>query len=682
MSHYLGRSPAIGTQKVLDSLESQFNGSLTTFDLRYNTNTIYPPIASALIVSLGGVLQEPGVAYTVASDTITFASAPPAGTDCWILLYTEFGAAVGGAANLTISNNLTIGNELHGPANFVIDPATIGDNTGTVEIKGNLTVQGTQTTVNSTTVDLDHLSLGDNEIANFGNGNDLRIFHDGSNNYIQGTSGNLILKNNSSDYFIGNNSSGSVELNYNNSKKFETTSAGINVQGDIRLRANNYLALSEKQYGYGTSYSSIMVGNPNDIRGNVALAVDTSTIVGGNFNGYGQVIFTRQGGLAPNNANNNFIGVYGYNSSDSLILGPITSSGYTSGPLTLTTTGNVGIGTNNPGGKLEIKTGSASGLIIDSEGGSIYHSKIVNSSGDLILGSRTTSGDTIIVSNRSIYFKADDDETTKVTIRDTGRVGINRITPSFMLDIIGNSSTGANCIRITDGAETGHGSHPAKIVAGGTYYHEMQMHSRRFTVHTYNGSSIDERFRVHQNGNVGIGTDNPFTKLDTRGALHVGGGSDGIWLGNAGDNSAYDNIKLYYTGYNSGSPRIYLTPRTQPGSGNLNTYLHLLSYTGVGSNNMGLLVDGNVGIGTNSPGAKLDVNGDVFPTTDATHDLGSASKRWANIYSADLQLSNEGSANDVDGTWGAYTIQEGEEELFLINRRSGKKFKFVLEEVN
>ena len=31
-----------------------------------------------------------------------------------------------------------------------------------------------------------------------------------------------------------------------------------------------------------------------------------------------------------------------------------------------------------------------------------------------------------------------------------------------MLDIIGNSSTGANCIRIVDGAETGHGSHPAK----------------------------------------------------------------------------------------------------------------------------------------------------------------------------------------------------------------------------
>ena len=72
----------------------------------------------------------------------------------------------------------------------------------------------------------------------------------------------------------------------------------------------------------------------------------------------------------------------------------------------------------------------------------------------------------------------------------------------------------------------------------------------------------------------------------------------------------------------------------------------------------------------------------ILPDADDTYDLGSASKRWANIYSADLQLSNEGAANDVDGTWGQYTIQEGEDDLFLINRRSGKKYKFNLTEVN
>ena len=73
--------------------------------------------------------------------------------------------------------------------------------------------------------------------------------------------------------------------------------------------------------------------------------------------------------------------------------------------------------------------------------------------------------------------------------------------------------------------------------------------------------------------------------------------------------------------------------------------------------------------------------GNITPGADATQDLGSASLRFANIYSADLQLSNEGSANEVDGTWGQYTIQEGEDDLFLINRRNGKKYKFNLTEV-
>ena len=74
-------------------------------------------------------------------------------------------------------------------------------------------------------------------------------------------------------------------------------------------------------------------------------------------------------------------------------------------------------------------------------------------------------------------------------------------------------------------------------------------------------------------------------------------------------------------------------------------------------------------------------SGDVLPGSDDAQDLGSSTKRWANIYSADLQLSNEGKGNEVDGTWGQYTIQEGEDDLFLINRRSGKKYKFMLQEV-
>ena len=78
----------------------------------------------------------------------------------------------------------------------------------------------------------------------------------------------------------------------------------------------------------------------------------------------------------------------------------------------------------------------------------------------------------------------------------------------------------------------------------------------------------------------------------------------------------------------------------------------------------------------------LEQTGHILPRSNNSQDLGSSSSRWRNIYSNDLNLSNEGSSNDVDGTWGDWTIQEGESDLFLKNNRSGKKYKFNLTEVS
>ena len=70
--------------------------------------------------------------------------------------------------------------------------------------------------------------------------------------------------------------------------------------------------------------------------------------------------------------------------------------------------------------------------------------------------------------------------------------------------------------------------------------------------------------------------------------------------------------------------------------------------------------------------------------------LESDSDPWAeghftDIYTGDMNLSKrieKRGGNDVDGSWGSYTIQEGKDDLFLINRRTGKKYTFLLKEVN
>jgi len=62
-------------------------------------------------------------------------------------------------SSISTTGNVTVGGYLAGPSTFTIDPAGVGDNTGTVVIAGNLQVDGTTTTINSTTVTVDDLNL-------------------------------------------------------------------------------------------------------------------------------------------------------------------------------------------------------------------------------------------------------------------------------------------------------------------------------------------------------------------------------------------------------------------------------------------------------------------------------------------------------------------------------------------
>jgi hypothetical protein len=81
--------------------------------------------------------------------------------------------------------------------------------------------------------------------------------------------------------------------------------------------------------------------------------------------------------------------------------------------------------------------------------------------------------------------------------------------------------------------------------------------------------------------------------------------------------------------------------------------------------------------------ARFDTSGHFIPGANNSYNLGSASLGWANVYTNDLHLSNmnKPEGNDIDGTSGTWTIQEGAENLYIINNRNGKKFKISLEEI-
>ncbi len=137
--------------------------------------------------------------------------------------------------------------------------------------------------------------------------------------------------------------------------------------------------------------------------------------------------------------------------------------------------------------------------------------------------------------------------------------------------------------------------------------------------------------------------------------------ANGITLRSQNEIRFGDNDNSHYVGIKAGTTTANRTITLPDESGTLLTSTSLL--TQLGAQNITTLRS-------------------LIPSTTDTFDLGSSSKRWANLYVNDLSLSNKGGSNDVDGTWGSYTIQEGHDDLFLINHKTGKKFKFMLQEVS
>ena len=73
---------------------------------------------------------------------------------------------------------------------------------------------------------------------------------------------------------------------------------------------------------------------------------------------------------------------------------------------------------------------------------------------------------------------------------------------------------------------------------------------------------------------------------------------------------------------------------------------------------------------------------DVIPDGNNSRNLGSSSARFANLFVNDMHFANSSdNPNKVDGTWGDWTLQEGEDQIYMLNNRNGKKYKMNLTEI-
>ena len=117
---YIGRQQTSGTFLKLDDLSSQFNSSTTTFNLTIGGEAFFAGNPYSLLVSLGGVIQEPINSFTIVENQINFASAPRVGAD--------FFCVVLATTNIPPLQTLTIGRrsaahsmDLHGRSMVVKD---------------------------------------------------------------------------------------------------------------------------------------------------------------------------------------------------------------------------------------------------------------------------------------------------------------------------------------------------------------------------------------------------------------------------------------------------------------------------------------------------------------------------------------------------------------------------------
>ena len=172
---YIGRQLTQGNFIKLDDLQSQFDGSKTTFNLTTGGSSYTPGSANALLVSLGGVIQEVGTSFTVTNNQITFSNPPTADAQIFIIALGN-SVSVGTPADGTITAtklNSAFG-EYTGVGTFIVAgivSATSIRGSGALltGVSAGKFVSETAGIVTNTPVGINTSTVDDNDLTGIGN---------------------------------------------------------------------------------------------------------------------------------------------------------------------------------------------------------------------------------------------------------------------------------------------------------------------------------------------------------------------------------------------------------------------------------------------------------------------------------------------------------------------------------
>ena len=140
---YLGRQPVIGRYAKLDDFASSFNGSTTAFNLTSGGDAQVVQSEAQLLVSLGGIIQEPETDYTVSGSQISFTTAPISGDDFFAIL-------LGDTFNVGVPSDNTIQNRhVKSDAAIAMSKTALVGGTGLTLSTNTLNVDAAQSQITS-----------------------------------------------------------------------------------------------------------------------------------------------------------------------------------------------------------------------------------------------------------------------------------------------------------------------------------------------------------------------------------------------------------------------------------------------------------------------------------------------------------------------------------------------------